>query len=127
MTADPRIEALAADPDVLPLWPMIVATGSVDGAMPPLASAFHEACSVHGLDGLSTRDILERLREHRRRLNDCKVCGEPEHAPCFVDVHEEAARVDERKRIAAWVRENCGINGVNALANTIERGDASNV
>jgi malonyl CoA-acyl carrier protein transacylase len=49
---------------------------------------------------------IKVAEEAERRAKDCKVCGEPEHCPCFVDVHEAAAATAERKRIAEWVRLN---------------------
>lgn len=49
---------------------------------------------------------IQAVEEQERRARDCKVCGEPEYSECRVDVHEERAASDERKRIAAWLREN---------------------
>jgi hypothetical protein len=63
---------------------------------------------------VSTHAAVEEIKrissaeaeEKEARSKDCKVCGEPEHSPCFVDVHEKAARSDERRSIAQWVREH---------------------
>ena len=65
MVDDPRIDALAHDPDVAPLWPSLL-EGNLDGGSPEQLAAFAEACSTHGLDELEVGAIVALLRDHGR-------------------------------------------------------------